>query len=114
VLAERLEKLKAAPSASLRPKRDPQLINNFLAQGMDILLDAESLLQRWQQHPGERQELSALLDELTTLEGGGGERLDLGVDQGHGWMTSHGCESGNEVDSIQPLIASGTNRARIR
>lgn len=67
VLAERLEKLKAAPSASLRPKRDPQLINNFLAQGMDILLDAESLLQRWQEHPGERQELSALLDELTTL-----------------------------------------------
>src|SRR5690606_13210085 len=53
--------------ATLRTKRDPQLINNFLAQGMDILLDAESLLQRWQEHPGERQELSALLDELTTL-----------------------------------------------
>jgi chemosensory pili system protein ChpA (sensor histidine kinase/response regulator) len=34
---------------------------------MDILLDAESLLRRWQQHPGERQELTALLDELTTL-----------------------------------------------
>lgn len=67
VLAERLEKLMAAPSATLRTKRDPQLINNFLAQGMDILLDAESLLQRWQEHPGERQELSALLDELTTL-----------------------------------------------
>ncbi len=51
----------------VRFKRDPQLIANFLAQGMDILLDAESLLRRWQQHPGERQELTALLDELTTL-----------------------------------------------
>ena len=67
LLAERLENLLSTPNTGLRIKRDPQLINNFLAQGMDILLDAESLLQRWQQHPGERQELSALLDELTTL-----------------------------------------------
>ena len=43
---------------------------------MDILLDAESLLRRWQQHPGERQELSALLDELTTL-GEGAHLADL-------------------------------------
>ncbi|NWA66092.1 Hpt domain-containing protein [Pseudomonas reactans] len=57
-------------------KRDPQLIANFLAQGMDILLDAESLLRRWQQHPGERQELTALLDELTTL-GEGAHVADL-------------------------------------
>lgn len=76
MLAERLQNLSNAPSAGLRIKRDPQLINNFLAQGMDILLDAESLLQRWQQHPGERQELSALLDELTTL-GEGAHLADL-------------------------------------
>ncbi|QVW23003.1 Hpt domain-containing protein [Pseudomonas hormoni] len=75
-LTERLEALLSTPSAALRTKRDPQLINNFLAQGMDILLDAESLLQRWQQHPGERQELSALLDELTTL-GEGAHLADL-------------------------------------
>ena len=67
LLAERLQAILNAPSGGLRVKRDPQLISNFLAQGMDILLDAETLLQRWQQHPGERQELSALLDELTTL-----------------------------------------------
>ncbi|WP_448094202.1 Hpt domain-containing protein [Pseudomonas lini] len=76
VLAERLHSLLSAPNTGLRIKRDPQLINNFLAQGMDILLDAESLLQRWQQHPGERQELSALLDELTTL-GEGAHLADL-------------------------------------
>ncbi|EJM70517.1 chemotaxis protein histidine kinase-like protein, partial [Pseudomonas sp. GM49] len=74
--AERLETLLNTPNTGLRIKRDPQLINNFLAQGMDILLDAESLLQRWQQHPGERQELSALLDELTTL-GEGAHLADL-------------------------------------
>ncbi|PVZ61355.1 hybrid sensor histidine kinase/response regulator [Pseudomonas sp. B1(2018)] len=76
LLAERLENLLNTPNTGLRIKRDPQLINNFLAQGMDILLDAESLLQRWQQHPGERQELSALLDELTTL-GEGAHLADL-------------------------------------
>lgn len=76
LLAERLENLLSTPNTGLRIKRDPQLINNFLAQGMDILLDAESLLQRWQQHPGERQELSALLDELTTL-GEGAHLADL-------------------------------------
>ena len=69
-------RLLNAPNTALRTKRDPQLINNFLAQGMDILLDAESLLQRWQQHPGERQELTALLDELTTL-GEGAHLADL-------------------------------------
>ncbi|WP_219095066.1 Hpt domain-containing protein [Pseudomonas sp. UMAB-40] len=76
LLSERLDALLKAPNTALRIKRDPQLINNFLAQGMDILLDAESLLQRWQQHPGERQELSALLDELTTL-GEGAHLADL-------------------------------------
>lgn len=76
LLAERLQSLLSTPNTKQRIKRDPQLINNFLAQGMDILLDAESLLQRWQQHPGERQELSALLDELTTL-GEGAHLADL-------------------------------------
>ncbi|MBK5303217.1 MULTISPECIES: Hpt domain-containing protein [Gammaproteobacteria] len=76
LLAECLQSLLSTPNTKQRIKRDPQLINNFLAQGMDILLDAESLLQRWQQHPGERQELSALLDELTTL-GEGAHLADL-------------------------------------
>ncbi|MDP3847054.1 MAG: Hpt domain-containing protein [Pseudomonas sp.] len=50
--------------------RDPQLINIFLAEGMDILLDAEDLLRRWREHPCEQQELGALLNELNTLERG--------------------------------------------
>ncbi|KIH80831.1 Hpt domain-containing protein [Pseudomonas batumici] len=73
LLAARLESLLSVASST---KRDPQLINDFLAQGMDILLDAENLLRRWQQHPGERQELNDLLDELTTL-GQGAHSADL-------------------------------------
>ncbi|MGA9702473.1 hybrid sensor histidine kinase/response regulator [Pseudomonas sp.] len=76
LLDQQLEALLEAPNTGLRVKRDPQLIADFLAQGMDILLDAESLLRRWQQHPGERQELTALLDELTTL-GEGAHVADL-------------------------------------
>ncbi|MGU3306188.1 Hpt domain-containing protein [Pseudomonas sp. M5A4_2d] len=76
LLDHQLDALLDAPNTGLRIKRDPQLITNFLAQGMDILLDAESLLRRWQQHPGERQELTALLDELTTL-GEGAHIADL-------------------------------------
>ncbi len=76
LLDHQLQALLDAPTTGLRIKRDPQLIANFLAQGMDILLDAESLLRRWQQHPGERQELTALLDELTTL-GEGAHIADL-------------------------------------
>lgn len=74
--AARLASLLEAPNTGLRVKRDAQLISNFLAQGMDILLDAENLLRRWRQHPGERQELSDLLDELTTL-GEGAHLADL-------------------------------------
>ncbi|WP_030137896.1 Hpt domain-containing protein [Pseudomonas fluorescens] len=76
LMTERLQAVLGTPDQGARTKRDPQLINNFLAQGMDILLDAENLLQRWQQHPGEGQELSALLDELTTL-GEGAHLADL-------------------------------------
>lgn len=56
--------------------RDPQLIGIFLDQGMDILLDAESLLKRWQEHPAQQQELDALLDELNTL-GRGAQMAEL-------------------------------------
>lgn len=76
LLDHQLAALLDAPTTGLRVRRDPHLITNFLAQGMDILLDAESLLRRWQQHPGDRQELTALLDELTTL-GEGAHLADL-------------------------------------
>lgn len=75
-LQARLQGWQAQPSDHQRVRRNPQLIASFLAQGMDILLDAESLLQRWREHPGQRQELTSLLDELTTL-GHGAHLADL-------------------------------------
>ena len=56
--------------------RDPNMIALFLSEGMDILLDAEDLLRSWREHPAERQELSALLEELNTL-GQGAKMADL-------------------------------------
>lgn len=55
---------------------DPQMIGVFLAEGMDILLDAEDLLRRWREHPQERQELSALYAELEAL-GRGAQMAEL-------------------------------------
>ncbi|PZE11721.1 hybrid sensor histidine kinase/response regulator [Pseudomonas sp. 57B-090624] len=75
-----LDRLGAAEAARLGEQgetvRDPQLISIFLAEGMDILLDAEDLLRRWREHPSERQELGALLEELNTL-GRGAEMAEL-------------------------------------
>jgi chemosensory pili system protein ChpA (sensor histidine kinase/response regulator) len=67
--AERSENEQGEP-------RDPNMIGLFLSEGMDILLDAEGLLQSWREHPAERQELTALLEELTTL-GLGAQMADL-------------------------------------
>jgi len=76
LLGERMAAALSADNNGLRTRRNPQLIASFLAEGMDILLDAENLLKRWRQHPGERQELNALLDELTML-GHGAHVADL-------------------------------------
>ena len=67
---ERLSAAQTSRQSDVGESRDPQLINIFLAEGMDILLDADELLQRWRAQPSEQQELSALLDELNTLSRG--------------------------------------------
>lgn len=64
---ERLASLHDGPQHARRNKRDPQQVAGFLAQAMDILLDAESSLSRWQEQPGQRDTLDTLLDQLTTL-----------------------------------------------
>ncbi|PJE39023.1 MAG: hybrid sensor histidine kinase/response regulator, partial [Pseudomonas sp.] len=74
--SDRLEHAENSRLTDQGVKRDPQMISIFLAEGMDILLDAEDLLRKWREHPSERQELTSLLDELTTL-GRGAEMADL-------------------------------------
>ncbi|RAU46143.1 MULTISPECIES: Hpt domain-containing protein [unclassified Pseudomonas] len=76
LLDRQLTEALSADGNGARRRRNPQLIASFLAEGMDILLDAETLLSRWRKHPGERQELAALLDELTML-GQGAHMADL-------------------------------------
>ncbi|MDH4610033.1 Hpt domain-containing protein, partial [Pseudomonas sp. BN102] len=73
---DRLEAANAARRDDKGETRDPLMISQFLAEGMDILLDAEDLLRRWREHPAERQELGALLEELSTL-GRGAEMAEL-------------------------------------
>ncbi|MFG8021017.1 Hpt domain-containing protein [Pseudomonas aeruginosa] len=67
---ERIASLEAERYSDAGERRDPLLIEAFLVEGMDILLDAEDLLERWHEHPQERQELSALREELSTLDRG--------------------------------------------
>ncbi|MDQ7987869.1 Hpt domain-containing protein [Pseudomonas sp. G34] len=73
---QRLEHAQSQRQGEHGESRDPQLISIFLAEGMDILLDAEDVLRRWRAQPSERQELNTLLEELTTL-GRGAEMAEL-------------------------------------
>ena len=67
VMRERLAHVEDQKNNDPKGARDPKVISSFLSEGMDILLDMDEQLQRWQMHPAERQELAALLDELTRL-----------------------------------------------
>ena len=49
---------------------DPQVLTIFLSEGMDILLDVESMLERWQAQPAEAALLVSIIDEIQTLEKG--------------------------------------------
>jgi chemosensory pili system protein ChpA (sensor histidine kinase/response regulator) len=70
LLDARMADAHRADNDGLRTRRSPQLIASFLTEGMDILLDADTLLKDWRDHPGHRQELNALLDALTLLAHG--------------------------------------------
>ena len=49
---------------------DPQVLTIFLSEGMDILTDAESLLERWEKEPENQELLETVVDEIETLEKG--------------------------------------------
>ncbi|WP_296266209.1 Hpt domain-containing protein [Pseudomonas sp. UBA6562] len=53
--------------ANASPARDAQATGQWLGEAMDRLLEAETLLARWQAQPAQRDALEALLDELTAL-----------------------------------------------
>ncbi|OUR69509.1 hypothetical protein A9Q73_02015 [Bermanella sp. 47_1433_sub80_T6] len=49
---------------------DPQVLTIFLSEGMDILLDVENILERWQGQPDDTALLVSIIDEIQTLEKG--------------------------------------------
>lgn len=66
VYAAQEEELPLADDGS----RDPQIINIFLTEGLDILLDAESILSQWEHTPVSVNELTKLYGEVKTLHRG--------------------------------------------
>lgn len=65
----REEKLKHseedAAAASGRP--DPQLVSLFLAEGMDLIMDAGDVLRHWEQNPVPGEDLEKLRQELRIM-----------------------------------------------
>jgi chemosensory pili system protein ChpA (sensor histidine kinase/response regulator) len=49
---------------------DPQVLSIFLSEGMDILTDAENLLERWENETSNHQILDTVVDDIETLEKG--------------------------------------------
>jgi chemosensory pili system protein ChpA (sensor histidine kinase/response regulator) len=49
---------------------DPQVLSIFLSEGMDILTDAENLLERWENEASNHQILDTVVDDIETLEKG--------------------------------------------
>jgi chemosensory pili system protein ChpA (sensor histidine kinase/response regulator) len=49
---------------------DPQVLTIFLSEGMDILTDAETLLERWEAEPAKYEIIDTVVDEIETLEKG--------------------------------------------
>jgi len=49
---------------------DPMLINLFLTEGVDILLDAERILDNWCKDHSDTVELNKLVEEISSLERG--------------------------------------------
>ncbi|MDC0662853.1 Hpt domain-containing protein [Marinobacter sp. SS21] len=57
-------------SSAAKPQTDPQLVQLFLNSGLDTLLDAEQILDRWAQQPSQREQLDTLVPELQQLNDG--------------------------------------------
>ena len=50
--------------------QDPQLVSIFLTEGLDILLDAEKIINEWNESPVSRDSLDKLIGEVKTLHRG--------------------------------------------
>ncbi|MDH5784466.1 MAG: Hpt domain-containing protein [Chromatiales bacterium] len=73
---ESLEDVFATPAvaqpafASFEEEYDPELLDIFLEEGVDILNESEQTLQEWVNNPDDRSLVEALQRQLHTLKGG--------------------------------------------
>ncbi len=66
-----VEPVSAAPTAAVfEEDYDPELLEIFLEEGVDILNASEQTLQEWLEHPDDRSLVEALQRQLHTLKGG--------------------------------------------
>jgi chemosensory pili system protein ChpA (sensor histidine kinase/response regulator) len=68
-LIERYQTIRQQLGSDGERSVDSHLLNVFLSEGMDIILDAESLLERWAANPEDDTELASLRSELKLLAG---------------------------------------------
>jgi chemosensory pili system protein ChpA (sensor histidine kinase/response regulator) len=64
------EELAETDEALENASQDPQIVNIFLTEGLDILLDAESILNEWLTHAVSNEQLLQLVGEVKTLHRG--------------------------------------------
>ena len=65
-----LQKVGSPATDGAEHTPDPHMINIFLTEGVDILLDAESILGEWRNNPVPGDQLEKLVNELLTLAQG--------------------------------------------
>ena len=66
-LAQRLWQARSELQGDGGEEQDNHLMSVFLSEGMDLIMDADNLLERWSSHPDHKEELIKLRDELGAL-----------------------------------------------
>ena len=67
LIAALLQQRQENASGATASQADPHILAVFLSEGMDLIVDAEQLLEQWAQHPQQTEELVRLRDELNLL-----------------------------------------------
>ncbi|WP_101674229.1 Hpt domain-containing protein [Alloalcanivorax mobilis] len=97
-LIERLHAERAALGQH-QEGADPHILSVFLSEGMDLIIDADNLLEQWAAQPSHTVELARLRDELELL---GGSARTARLDEIHGLaMALASCYSAVNQDRLR-------------
>jgi len=75
---------------------DPELLSIFMAEEMNLLLDADKILENWQRHPDDTTPLEPLRVELATLTDGAGHANQIPM-----------AELGDKLHRLYQAITTG-------